>query len=150
MALNSKLWNCVIFSGYWYSCSHSFQSRCICHTWGLLWYLLRKYSKPTQKMLLPCCVDEMGCLMFVLLSSLLFFLYFGQEQLYNTEGNAIKSNQLDKVPWCMSVTSGFRRLRLRPEDESSRTILRLPGEILCLGRSMGSLSIPFVTTTSLL
>lgn len=34
--------------------------------------------------------------------------------------------------------------------KSSRPILRLPGEIPCLGRSMEPVSIPFVTTTPLL
>lgn len=76
-------------------------------------------------MLLPCCVEEMGCLMFVLLPSLRFFVQFGQEQLYNTQRNAIKSDQLDKVLWCMSVTSGFRRLRLRPEDEEFKANLKV-------------------------
>lgn len=45
-------------------------------------------------MLLPCCVEEMGCLMFVLLPSLRFFVQFGQEQLYNTQRNAIKKQPI--------------------------------------------------------
>lgn len=110
--------------------------------WELLWYWLRKYSKSIQKMLLPCCVDKMGCLIFVLLSSLLFFLHFGKEQLYNTEGNAIKRNRLDKVPWCMSITSGFTRLR--PEDEEFKANLKVAQWDPVAGKEYGVIKYPIL------